>query len=53
MKNFYISLHADLEKNDTRFVEMKEVYGINDYFKDIINEIVRENPHIKPMKILK
>ena len=39
--------HADLEKNDTRVVEMKEVYGINDYFKDIINKIVRENPHIK------
>ena len=23
-------MHADLEKNDTRVVEMKEVYGIND-----------------------
>jgi hypothetical protein len=45
--------HADLEKNDTRVVEMKEVYGINDYFKEIINKIVRDNPHIKPMEIQK
>jgi hypothetical protein len=45
--------HADLEKNETRVVEMKKVYGINDYFKDIINKIVRENPHIKPMEIQK
>jgi hypothetical protein len=45
--------HADLEKNDTRVAEMKEVYGINDFFKDIINKIVRDNPHIKPMEIQK
>ncbi len=42
--------HTDL-KDD--IVEIKEAHGINEYFKEIINQIVRENPHIKPMEIHK
>ena len=43
--------HTDL--NEDNLVENKQAYGISEYFKEIINRIVKEIPHIKPMDIHK
>ena len=41
----------NINLNNIEDVKKKEGYSINQYFKDIINRIVKDHPNIQPMDI--